>query len=188
MEAPNIDLSCCEVTAIYLVTCKKLMISATLSNVVIVLNSFENVVMQPLETESLVRPKAWSILLSLWTTMARALRGLEGKPLRCNGPAANGKVSRWTLSRPWNLGFIGWLKKGRNKGCMNKKHRERKLTVEKEVCTSPIASKCLACFHVCMAGLGLHSTTFLPCGFKASVGRACKFCSHQHGVEGKKQL
>ena len=67
--------------------------------------------------------------------MARALRGLEGKPLRCNGPAADGKVSRWTLSRPWNLGFIaemhGWLKKGRNKGCMNKKHRERKLlTVE----------------------------------------------------------
>ena len=39
-----------------------------------------------------------------------------------------------------------------------------------------------------MAGLGLHSTTFFPCGFKASVGRACKFCSHQHGAEGKKQL
>ena len=121
-----------------LVTCKKLMISATLSNVVIVLTSFENVVITQgyptLATvgDRVARPKAWSILLSLWTTMARALRGLEGKPLRCNGPAADGKVSRWTLSRPWNLGkpWIHWVVEKRQKQGVNKKHWERKLTVE----------------------------------------------------------
>lgn len=109
-----------------LVTCKKLMISATLSNVVIVLTSLENVVITQgyptLATvgDRVARPKAWSILLSLWTTMARALRGLEGKTPQVQWPSGRRQGESLDIVKalePWKtLDSLGGWKKAETRG------------------------------------------------------------------------